>query len=46
MKIKNFKNNLNKKINFIPVKTNINSIAHKIRYVDSTKIQKYLVSIR
>ncbi len=37
-----FKNNLNKKINFIPIKTNTNSIAHKIRYVDSYKNTKIL----
>ena len=36
------KDNLNKKINFIPIKTNINSIAHKIRYVDSYKNTKIL----
>ena len=37
-----FKNNLNKKINFIPIKTNTNSIANKIRYVDSYKNTKIL----
>jgi len=36
------KDSLSKKINFIPVKTNINSIAHKIRYVDSYKNTKIL----